>query len=171
MISPINFLIWNIRGASRRDSQRYLQRLCRDNNVWLLILLDPLLDVSVLGSLKTLLHFEQAQSFINDKIWVLWCTELSIEFRELAEQLVHMQVQSIFGYSSFLSAVYAKCTRVGRRSLWHALETIRVAETASWLVGGDFNMVSSADERSGGALANDRNMEDLICAPSIVGFP
>ena len=85
MINPINLLAWNIKGISRRDSQRYLQHLYRSNNVHLLILLEPMSDVSLLDSIKSLLRFDNAQSFIDGKIWVMWFDEFSIKSMELAE--------------------------------------------------------------------------------------
>ncbi|XP_027082614.1 uncharacterized protein [Coffea arabica] len=65
------------------------------------------------------------------------------------------------GYSLQVSAVYAKCTRVGRRSLWQAMEDVRERFPGPWLMAGDFTVVSNASERFGGAPPNRRNMDDF----------
>ena len=48
MINPINTIVWNIRGASRRGSLRYLNKLCMVNSVRLLVLLKPMSEVAEL---------------------------------------------------------------------------------------------------------------------------
>lgn len=50
---------------------------------------------------------------------------MSISFMEYAQQLVHMGINFSSGYSVSVLTVYAKCTRVARRSLWQALEEIK----------------------------------------------
>ncbi|XP_071928172.1 uncharacterized protein [Coffea arabica] len=59
------------------------------------------------------------------------------------------------------SAVYAKCTWVGRRDLWRAMEEIAGGLDGPWMVAGDFNVISKAEERLGGAPPNLRNMEEF----------
>ena len=163
MISPINMLIWNIRGVSRRDSQQYLRDLCVQNRIRLLVLIEPMTDEAQLDSIRQLFFFDKARVFLEGKIWVFWFNELIINSLELAEQLLHMHVSFTYGYSVWFSAVYAKCTRVGRRSLWQALEQVNVGNDP-WMVAGDFNVISSAEERMGGAEANMTNMEEFHSA-------
>ncbi|XP_071932869.1 uncharacterized protein [Coffea arabica] len=62
------------------------------------------------------------------------------------------------------SAIYAKCTRVGRRPLWHALEQISTNVSGLWLLAGNFNIISSAYERFGGSHANMEAMGDFNSA-------
>ena len=54
------------------------------------------------------------------------------------------------GFNFKFSAAYAKCTRVGRRDLWRAMEKIRDELEGPWMVAGDFNVISNAAERSEG---------------------
>ncbi|XP_071909667.1 uncharacterized protein [Coffea arabica] len=65
------------------------------------------------------------------------------------------------GITLNFSAVYAKCTRVGRRELWRAMEEIARGLDGPWMVAGDFNVISKAEERLGGAPPNLRNMEEF----------
>ena len=55
MISLINFLIWNIRGVSKKDSLRYLKKMKNDFNVKLLVLLEPMLKDGRLAFVKRFL--------------------------------------------------------------------------------------------------------------------
>ena len=45
--------------------------------------------------------------------------------------------------------IYGKCNKGDRRDLWHCLENIASLYEA-WLIGGDFNIARSLDERLGG---------------------
>ena len=63
-----------------------------------------------------------------------------------------------------VSTVYVKCTKVVRRSLWSAIEGIGSASQYLWLVAGDFNVVSTMEERLGGEPANVGNMEEFNTA-------
>ena len=70
MLSPINFLVWNIRGASRMDSLRYLNKLCHDHLVRLLDLLELMCDIAQLDVVQHHLSFDNLASFVEGKIWV-----------------------------------------------------------------------------------------------------
>lgn len=61
-------------------------------------------------------------------------------------QLVHVWVSSRSCSSVLLSAMYAKCTRVGRRPLWKAMENISSGMNEPWMAASDFNVISSAEE-------------------------
>lgn len=163
MLDPINILVWNIRGASRRDSLRYLRKLCREYSVRLLLLIEPMSELAQLERVRRELHFEHAGSFINGKIWALWGHMLRADWREYAEQLVHTRVTFASGATFSISGIYAKCTRVGRRPLWEAMEEVAEHLPAGepWMAAGDFNVVSELEEREGGAPANARNMEEF----------
>ncbi|XP_027093505.1 uncharacterized protein [Coffea arabica] len=65
------------------------------------------------------------------------------------------------GANFAFSGIYAKCTRVGRRPLWDAMESISINTQGAWIAAGDFNVISAAEERVGGSPANVRNMEEF----------
>ena len=56
MLDSIKFIVWNIRGASNKESLRHIHFTCRSNNIRLLILLEPLANVS---------HLENVQLFLG----------------------------------------------------------------------------------------------------------
>ena len=76
------------------------------------------------------------------------------------EQLVHMEVGRL-GFLFNFSAIYAKCTRVGRRELWGMMAMVHAQFSSPLMVAGDFNVIFKVDERSGGASPNPRNMEEF----------
>mgnify|MGYP004716032537 CR=1 FL=1 len=149
MISRINMLVWNIRGVSHKDSQQYLRKLCVDNHVGLLVLIEPMTDAIQLPLICRMQHFSKVFSVLKGKMWVLWKDELVAQLHELGDQLVNIDI-SRGGYSFLLSEIYAKCTRVGRRELWEPMELVHSRTKGPWMVAGDFNVITNAQERSGG---------------------
>ncbi|XP_071914053.1 uncharacterized protein [Coffea arabica] len=107
------------------------------------------------------LGFDKAWGALQNKVWVFWFNDMSLSFRDFAEQLLHMHIGFSSGCSLQLSAVYARCSRVGRRELWSAMEGLSGEVCGPWLVAGDFNVISSMQERVGGSPANQRNMEEF----------
>ena len=87
MLNPIKFVVWNIRGASRRDSLRYLHNMCKSHKVRLLVLLEPLSDPPQMEVVRRSLGFDKVWGALNNKVWVFWFNEIAVSFRELAEQI------------------------------------------------------------------------------------
>ncbi|KAG6505731.1 hypothetical protein ZIOFF_038096 [Zingiber officinale] len=61
----------------------------------------------------------------------------------------------------FVTVVYAKCSCVERRILCEKLLEIKFASDDAWLVGGDFNVIKDANERSDGILAKTGAVNDF----------
>ena len=106
------------------DSLRYLKTICQSHKIQLLFLIEHLSTVARLSYVRRFLHFDHATSCLDGKIWIFWLQGYSLSFEEFAEQVVHMSCTLLSGDVVTLSAIYAKCTRVGRHPLWHALEQI-----------------------------------------------
>ena len=111
MLSPLNMLCWNIQGASRTDSIRYVGKLCRDNSVRLLVLLEPMSEVGQMEVVRRRLNFDNAASLIDRKIWLFWDSRFSLTYIEHAEQLVHVTASFGSGVSIGISVVYANAPR------------------------------------------------------------
>ncbi|XP_058071123.1 uncharacterized protein LOC131220177 [Magnolia sinica] len=68
---------------------------------------------------------------------------MSNQLLSISLALSHLQTPYL------LSIVYAKCSRLLRRSLWDDLFSISRSNSGPWAVAGDFNAVSSSSERLG----------------------
>ncbi|CAI9089901.1 OLC1v1024553C1 [Oldenlandia corymbosa var. corymbosa] len=66
-------------------------------------------------------------------------------------QVMHLEISHLNLFNKFyLSAVYAKSTKIGRRQLWDDLHSFYQAHQGEiWMAGGDFNVIRSLDEYSG----------------------
>ncbi|XP_071906033.1 uncharacterized protein [Coffea arabica] len=141
-------------------------------NLRLLVLLEPLANVTHLESVQLFLGFDFARSFVHNKIWIFWCSDARYSFVEAVDQLVHIYLTFPSGSSFIISAVYAKCTRIGRRRLWEELEHFSTSISFPWIAVGDYNVVSCAEERVGGSSLNIRDLEEFNSAVTRSGlFP
>ncbi|XP_035540358.1 uncharacterized protein LOC118344262 [Juglans regia] len=103
-----------------------------------------------MASLGCYLDFNYYASNANQggKLWVFWNIPNIFE-------IVLCTTQSVSGWFKwdahrvFVTFVYAKCSYVERRELWHDLEEWTVLDQP-WLVLGDFNVIRRDSERVGG---------------------
>lgn len=70
--------------------------------------------------------------------------------------------------------VYAKCNNRDRKALWEGMRRIETSDTP-WSIGGDFNIITSADEKEGGARPDINGMNDfnaciMDCGLNDIGF-
>lgn len=63
MLDLINLLVWNIRGASHVDSLHYSCKLCTDNSVRLLVLLELMSELAQLEVVRRRLNFDHSFNF------------------------------------------------------------------------------------------------------------
>ena len=169
MLGPINFLVWNIQGASKIDSLQYLKKMKFDFNVKILVLLEPMADEGRLDFVKQFIGCQSAASFVNGKIWVLWDLALTISFSTFADQLVDMEFSSPAG-ALFLSVVHDQCTRVARRPLWSAMEGLASSHQGPWMLARDFNIIAEASKWLGGLHLLSGTWMSLTWLYLIVGY-
>ncbi|XP_071933148.1 uncharacterized protein [Coffea arabica] len=127
-------------------------------------------DLRQLEVVRRCLKLNHGTSFLNGKARFLWSRDFKLSFLEGEGQVVHARLSFQSGAVVNVSAVYAKCTRVGRRPLWQALEAFDAGKGEPWIVAGDFNVVSSADERKGGLPVNATNMDEFNTAMYTCGL-
>ncbi|XP_027182051.1 uncharacterized protein LOC113780452 [Coffea eugenioides] len=121
-----------------------------NHKISLVFLLELMSEVKQLDTVRRRLKLDHGTSFLNGKVWCLWSGTFKISFQESAEQVVHGRLTFQSGETISISAVYAKCTRVGRRPLWSCLEDFSMGRSEPWIIAGDFNMIASSEEQRGG---------------------
>lgn len=107
--------------------------------------------VTVMETVRLSLGFDDAVSSNNCKIWAFWRGGVSVSVEENNLQFLHLKITTLAsGAASFVTAVYAKCTRRERQQLWTDLCSLQTSVAmAPWLVGGDLNTIASPDEYCG----------------------
>lgn len=111
-----------------------------------------------------MLNFTHSVSTENNKIWVLWRHGLEGSQIRLGDQFIHCQMDCpAMPTPFFFTFIYAKHTRHERQLLWtDLLELQQVVGDRPWMLGGDFNVISSLDEYVG---LSTPNLEVSYLAP------
>ncbi|CAI9115267.1 OLC1v1016120C1 [Oldenlandia corymbosa var. corymbosa] len=112
----------------------------------------------------------------TSKIWVFSQHEFSVTMLEEDVQVFHFEVSHANVAEKFyLSAVYAKTTRLVRQSLWRNLIAFRQKYANSpWMVAKDFNVIQSLDEYSGVSVQDHvaiSEFNDCIFECNLLEFP
>ena len=146
----INCLTWNMRGIADAASFRRLKRLVKVHKIHLLVILEPMVDNSKLLNFQLSLQFHGSCCNTAGKIWCFWMDSFQCSITLNHDQCLNLHCKSGELEEGFMfSAIYAKCSKVERRSLWDSLISLS-STSLPWILGGDFNIVRRAHERLGG---------------------
>lgn len=107
----IKLLTWNIRGVGNIATVRRLKKLCSLHGFSIIILLEPFVAADQIKSLSTKLGFQDCLASENNKIWILWRHNLTVQLLSQTDQLVNLRCcHPLLPRQIFISAVYAKCS-------------------------------------------------------------
>ncbi|XP_020266342.1 uncharacterized protein LOC109841815 [Asparagus officinalis] len=97
------------------------------------------------------------------RIWILWDSDiLSVQEVKTSDQYITCDVKSKDGkLSCLITAVYALNHSDGRKVLWEDLLSFKMNVDCPWLVGGDFNAITSSDEKIRGAPVTNTDTDDF----------
>lgn len=92
----------------------------------------------------------------------MWRQEsLSVEIMATSNQLIHALIKRQNQPEWLFSAIYASPNPKNRQRLWDSLRGARDVHDLAWLVAGDFNQVSSPQEKRGSAPVSQSRCANL----------
>ncbi|KAH0771764.1 hypothetical protein KY290_015745 [Solanum tuberosum] len=115
--------------------------LNKHQKFFLIALLEPFQDTRQIQKYKRRLGMQYVNSNSNGQIW--------------------LTMQD--GKQFLTTIVYAKCSAGERLELWDELYSINYNLSMPWLVGGDFNVILSNEEKIGGLPVYPQEVEDFAC--------
>ncbi|KAH0748449.1 hypothetical protein KY290_027681 [Solanum tuberosum] len=65
------------------------------------------------------------------------------------------------GVEALVTIVYVSCNAINREELWNSIQQISSHFSLPWLVGGDFNVILSLEEKLGGLPVYYQETEDF----------
>ncbi|XP_047978624.1 uncharacterized protein LOC125220501 [Salvia hispanica] len=163
----LNVLIWNARGVANVNTQSMIKRLVKDNKIMVLAIIEPMVNPKpdffsrVFG-----LSFKGVNC--NGQIWVFVAEGIEVDEWDDSEQILHARfITPMLSAPFFISVAYEKCFREGRIDMWIKLRELAAKmDGLSWLVGGDFNIFVSEEERQGSKRRRTREMMEFAEAIS-----
>ncbi|KAL4335546.1 hypothetical protein GQ457_07G011820 [Hibiscus cannabinus] len=156
-----------------------IERIVRQYDPSLVVLFETRVGGRRANSVIRRLGFEcsfrvEARGF-RGGIWILWKSAVDVKFLYLSNQYIHMEVMEN-GMSSpvFVTAVYGSPSIQFRKHLWSQLEDLDPGPAKPWVLGGDFNAISNAEDRRGGSLSRSgisKGFSDFIFDTGVVDVP
>ena len=146
VISDVNILIWNCRGAVKRNFAGFIKDLRKNYGFSILVLLETRISGLKADRISSQLGYDGMFRVDPDGfaggIWIFWDMNLwKLDILNYDSQVVHMKIGAIGSEAWYFSACYGRPQRVIRESLWNSLKNFHSLVDGSWLVAGDFNAV------------------------------
>ena len=164
----MKILAWNARGIARPAFRRNLSQLTKDHDPDLVIISETRIAKENTLKICENLPYNAAEIVepigLSGGILILWnsgvisFTTIRKEFRAL-----HGIVEVISSSQKFaLTAIYASTVHKNRLELWKVLEDIASIIDIPWLCIGDFNEITSLNEKWGGRIPNHSRMLKFV---------
>ncbi|XP_015054775.1 uncharacterized protein LOC107001126 [Solanum pennellii] len=119
-------------------------------------------DNSKLNKYKFLLSMDNTLCNRNDKIWLFWINHMECDTLEVCDQHITCWIKHVKHNEKFIiSLIYAKCKEHLRRPLWEKLNHIYDMDSP-WCTIGDFNVITSTEEKHGGMPYNMNKSLEFI---------
>lgn len=169
-------LIWNIRSVNTQKAFTRLVTLQKRYHFTFIGLMEPFQENSTIDEYRRRLNIKDAVANCAGKIWAftedfIHMVVLRDEEQQLTIQLTNQETDILV----VVTLVYAKCNQQERLCLWESL--IDMAQTIQhpWLIGGDFNVIVSEEEKLGGLPVTVAETEDFkhcinLCGMEDPGF-
>ncbi|XP_055835039.1 uncharacterized protein LOC129903500 [Solanum dulcamara] len=172
----MNALIWNIRSVNTKEAFTRLIKMNQRHQFGFIGLMEPFQDSNKIEEYKRRLGMEHAMANISGKIWIF--VEDIFDYHIIMDHQQHLTINlKIRGSQEemLVTIVYAKCTQNERLDLWDSLEDLSTSVNIPWMIGGDFNAITSEEEKYGGLPVTINEIMDFRvciqnCGMSDLGF-
>uniref|UniRef100_A0A7N0TB96 Endonuclease/exonuclease/phosphatase domain-containing protein n=1 Tax=Kalanchoe fedtschenkoi TaxID=63787 RepID=A0A7N0TB96_KALFE len=137
-----------------------------------LCILEPKVSTRRIKNLSRRLGFQELcyDHDTNHHIAIMWKNDVTMSLNSIDDQFITLQgLHSSSGQNFFLSVVYVSCSKHARRRIWSFLLSLNSQINDPWIVGGDFNVISSWNEKNGGRIIDNGSMQDLTLSLSSLG--
>ncbi|RAL53546.1 hypothetical protein DM860_015583 [Cuscuta australis] len=169
----MNCIFWNVCGIN--SSVNRLISLTKANRVDFVAILEPMAKEHKVNTVRMSLGFTNCATALNNKLWVFWRGDRLIltQVQEFTQMYTCHFWDSNLNTKWSITSVYGKHTGIQRRELWSDLIN-NIIKEHFWIVGGDFNAISSLDEHKGAttpSLADLNEFKDCTEAIPLLSPP
>ncbi|WMV45640.1 hypothetical protein MTR67_039025 [Solanum verrucosum] len=152
----------NARRINTKGSLERLQTIKKLHQLSIIAILEPFGNNSHINTVRSQLQMDYAVSNDNGKIWLFCTNEVIGSIMETHDQHITITFHHTDMSKKFImSFIYAKCKEYMRRSLWDRLMFYANTELP-WCTIGDFNVITSIEEKLGGIPYNMNKSFEFI---------
>ncbi|XP_042065479.1 uncharacterized protein LOC121808993 [Salvia splendens] len=136
--------------------------MVRDNRISVLAIIEPLVKPKP-DVFSRVCGMKFKGSNKNGQIWVFVTEDIEVDGWDDLDHVFHGRYASpSLPVPLFISVAYGKCSREGRIEMWDKLRELAAKLDGSpWLVGGDFNIFVSEEERQGSVRRQGRKIREM----------
>lgn len=154
--------IWNIRSVKSQQAFHRVQMLHNFHKFSFIGLMEPFQQARHINKYKRRLKMDYAKANCNGKIWLFTNHNITANvLYDSAQQLTVQLEDSNLNFTFVITLVYAKCNADERLRLWEDIYQVAAGMSRPWLLGGDFNVVLSPEEKIGGLPVLEADHEDF----------
>lgn len=133
----ISSIFWNIRGVGNNSSIRRLKRLMEKNSLVLVTIQEPKIGKCNLQEVCKKLNFEGGLSNCNSKRWIVWKYKCETTLVRDNDQSLSVSINIPHMGDNI---IFTSC-------LWEDINFLASLNYEKWVLGGEFNIISSHDEK------------------------
>lgn len=159
-------LSWNCKGAVSKEFGRVFRDIVRVHKPDIVALQEPrCTGIRARNRIRSLGFNYSEVIYCNGfsgGIWLMW-KDVNLKVLVLIRNphFLHVKVEDGSGEVFFLTVVYAS-PREGERAItWADLEEVSIHVNGCWLMMGDFNKITSVEEKKGGAEVNHQRCNEF----------
>jgi endonuclease/exonuclease/phosphatase family metal-dependent hydrolase len=176
----MNLISWNCRGLGNHGAVRDLCQMEKEKRPTLLFLMETKSRHYKFEHISVKLGFDGL--FVVDPVGqsgglaLLWKESGNVEILNFTRRHIHAVVTESEGGAKWsLTCFYGHLITARRFESWELLHHLKTFSPGAWMCIGDFNEIVEQDEKVGGALRRDGQMEQFqnvleYCGLSDLGF-
>nr|XP_016502283.1 PREDICTED: uncharacterized protein LOC107820507 [Nicotiana tabacum] len=111
-------------------------------------LMEPWQDINKLEEYRRKLGIHSAYANMNGKIWAFVDEDIDVDIvMNMKQQMTLKLFHRNMSKELYMILLYAKCDAIARIELWDSMYHLASDMESPWLVGGDFNVILSEEEK------------------------
>ncbi|XP_074315902.1 uncharacterized protein LOC141652260 [Silene latifolia] len=160
--------VWNVRGMNNPTKQHEIKQFINQNKVELFGIVENKIKSSSRNNVGGTLCENwsictNSSLHSGGRVWLIWDpNSYEVHIQDITIQNIHAQVFDKTSKKTFwYTVVYGLNKYAEREDLWRSIRNYNCSIADPWLICGDFNVILNWNERIGGAIVTNAEIQPL----------